>query len=104
MLDLYIVYLLNNIKLIYISSINDDHFLGYALVATTVTSIVGTFIWGFVAHQRGLAFTMLVLVGVDTAVKVFGLFADDKPTLFILMFMIGLTSRGMMTIAGPGLI
>ena len=95
---------MNNVKLIFISAINDDHFLGYALVAHTVSAILGTFVWGFVADKKGIAKTMLILAIVDTIIKFFGLFAGDKPTLFILMFSIGLTSRGMMTIAGPGLI
>lgn len=98
------MFLLNNIKLIFISSINDDHFLGYSLIAHTVAAIVGTFIWGFVADKKGIAKTMLFLAIVDSIIKFFGLFADNKPTLLILMFSIGLTSRGMMTIAGPGLI
>lgn len=95
---------MNNVKLIFISIINDDHFLGYSLIAHTCTAIFGTFLWGYVADKKGIAKTMLMLAIVDSIIKFFGLFASNKPTLFILMFSIGLTSRGMMTIAGPGLI
>ncbi len=96
--------MLNNFKLIYIQSINDDHFLGYCLIANTITALIGSFIWGCFGDKFKFVKTMIILVAVDTVIKIFGIFSDSKTTLFILMLMLGFTSRGMTTISGPGLI
>jgi MFS-type transporter involved in bile tolerance (Atg22 family) len=99
-----VTFLLSNFKLIYLPIINDDHFLGYCLIANTITAILGTFIWGFFGDKFKFAKTMLILVCVDCAIKIFGIFSNTKETLFILMLLLGFTSRGMQTISGAGLI
>lgn len=103
-IDLYVTYLLTNFKLIFIDDINDDHFLGYCLVANTITALIGTFIWGCLGDKLLVGKTMLAIVIVDSIIKLFGIFSTTKPTLMILMFFLGFTSRGMSTVAGPGLI
>lgn len=104
-IDFYATYLLTNFKLIYIDSINDDHFLGYCLVANTVTAILGTFVWGWLGDRRGFGKTMLYIVATDLCVKIVGIVSyKSKPMLFTLMLLLGLTSRGMSTVAGPGLV
>ena len=103
-IDLYASYLLNNFKLIYIEEINDDHFLGYCLVVNTVTALAGTFLWGCLGDYLTIGKTMLYVIAIDLVIKIFGIFSSTKPTLIILMFLLGFTSRAMSTISGPGLI
>ncbi len=78
--------------------------MGYCLVANTVTAIIGTFGWGFLGDRLTFGKTMIWIVVVDFAIKIIGIFSRTKPTLFILMLLLGLTSRAMTTVAGPGLI
>jgi hypothetical protein len=47
---------------------------------------------------------MFLIIIVDLIIKLFGIFSTTKPTLMILMFFLGFTSRGMSTVSGPGLI
>jgi MFS family permease len=74
-IDFYATYLLTNFKLIFIDKINDDHFLGYCLVANTVTAIIGTFIWGYLGDKFGIAKTMVYLITVDLLIKLIGIFS-----------------------------
>lgn len=103
-IDLYVTYLLSNFKLIFIEEINDDHFLGYCLVVNTITAIVGTFVWGWLGDKLYNGKTMFYAILVDLVIKLFGIFSSTKPTLMMLMFFLGFTSRALATISGPGLI
>lgn len=47
---------------------------------------------------------MFAIILVDLIIKLLGIFSTTKPTLMMLMFFLGFTSRGMSTISGPGLI
>jgi MFS family permease len=104
LIDFYATYLVSNFKIIYIEAINDDHFLGYCLVANTVTALIGTFVWGWLGDRLGFGKSMLWIVVIDLVFKIIGIFSNSKPALFTLMLLLGFTSRGMQTIAGPGLV
>ncbi len=48
---------------------------------------------------------MFILTVVDMGIKIIGIFSgNSKEMLLVLMGLIGVTSRGMATISGPGLI
>jgi MFS family permease len=104
LIDFYATFLVSNFKLIYIEAINDDHFLGYCLVANTVTALIGTFLWGWLGDKFGFGKSMLWVVVIDFVFKIIGIFSNSKPALLTLMILLVFTSRGMSTIAGPGLV
>ena len=101
---LYEIYLMMNFKIIYVPIISDDHFLSYASMICSVVSIVGAFIWGFLGDYKGIYFTILILSILDLGGKMFSDFAVNKPMIVIMVVLIGLISKSMTTIAGPGFV
>lgn len=101
---LYEIYLMMNFKIIYMPIIGDDHFLSYASMICSIVSIGGAFLWGCLADIKGIHFTILVLSILDFGGKIFSDFADEKPTIVVMVVLIGLISKSMMTIAGPGFV
>jgi hypothetical protein len=100
----YEIYLMMNFKIIYMPVINDDHFLSYASMVCSVVSIAGAFFWGCIADMKGIYFTIIVLSILDLGGKIFSDFAENKPTIIMMMVLIGLISKSMITIAGPGFV
>lgn len=73
-MPIYLIYLVMNIKLIYMPYINDDHFLSYCSALVTVSAVVGAPFWGYIADLKGFKFSLLMLVIFDTLVKIMGIF------------------------------
>lgn len=84
--------------------IGDDHFLSYSTMVCSLVSIGGAFIWGILGDIKGIYFTILVLSILDFISKIFSDFAMTKPTIIIMVVLIGLISKSMMTLAGPGFV
>lgn len=84
--------------------INDDHFLAFCSVVLTVSAIFGAPFWGYIGDKKGFKTTLLIVLLVDIAVKIFGLFCQQKWNLMMLYFMLGFNDKGILTIIGPGLI
>lgn len=103
-MPIYLIYMVLNVKLIYMPIINDDHFLSYCSALVTVSAVVGAPLWGYIADSRGFKFTLLVLVCFDTLIKLLGVFCVEKWNLALLFFLLGVNDKGMLTIVGPGLI
>jgi hypothetical protein len=93
-----------NFKIIYIPVIADDHFLSYCIMLCSVVSIVGAFFWGWMGDLKGVAFTILVLSILDFGGKLFSDFALTKPTIVTMVILVGLISKSMTTLAGPGFV
>ena len=67
-------------------------------------SIFGAFLWGFMADCKGFSFTFLTVVLFDMVVKLVGVFAYDKTSILIMFVLIGINSKSMTTIVGPGFV
>lgn len=83
---------------------NDDHFLALCIIVNTFSNILGTFIWGFIAHKIGNIKTV-ALVGTFALIGgILGFFSYNKIVILLFMFIFGIGDRGMETIAGPVLV
>lgn len=103
-IDIYPVYLLNNFKVIFMPIFNDDYFLAACITFNTIANILGTFLWGFLAHKLGNIKTVSV-VGVCTLIGgILGFFSKNKVAIIIFIIFFGVGDRGMETIAGPALV
>lgn len=103
-MPIYLIYLVLNVKLIYMPLINDDHFLSYCSALVTVSAVVGAPLWGYISDVYGFRTTLAAIVAFDCFVKIFGLFCTEKWSLAALFFMLGVNDKGLLTIVGPGLI
>lgn len=101
---LYEIHLMMNFKIIYMPFVNDDHFLSYSSILCSIVAIIGAFFWGFLGDFKGVAFTILLLSILDFASKIFSDFAINKPTIIVMVILIGLISKSMTTLAGPGFV
>ena len=95
---------MQNIKLIYMPIINDDHFLSYCSVIVTLSSAIGAPFWGFIGDSKGFKNTLLLILIFDLFVKIFGLYSDEKWSLVILFLLLGSNDRGLLAVIGPGLV
>ena len=93
-----------NIKIIYLPIVGDDHFLGYASMLLSIVAIGGAFIWGWLGDHKGVGYSVLVLAIADFCVKIYCNFALTKPMIIIMMILIGILSKSMTTVAGPGFV
>jgi hypothetical protein len=93
-----------NFKIIYIPVLADDHFLSYCIMLCSVVSIFGAFFWGWLGDSKGVALTILVLSILDFGGKLFSDFALTKPTILTMVILVGLISKSMTTLAGPGFV
>lgn len=101
---LYEIHLMMNFKIIYMPVVTDDHFLSYSIMLCSIVSIVGAFLWGCLGDLKGVAFTILILSILDFGSKLFSDFALSKPTIIIMVILVGLISKSMTTLAGPGFV
>ncbi len=101
---LYEIHLMMNFKIIYMPVVTDDHFLSYSIMLCSLVSIVGAFFWGCLGDIKGVAFTILILSILDFGSKLFSDFALSKPTIIIMVILVGLISKSMTTLAGPGFV
>jgi hypothetical protein len=101
---LYEIHLMMNFKIIFMPLITDDHFLTYSIMLCTLVSIGGAFLWGCLGDLKGISFTILVLSVLDLLGKIFSDFAITKPTVLIMVILVGLVSKSMTTLAGPGFV
>jgi len=75
-MPIYLIYLVLNLKLLYMPIINDDHFLSYCAALVTVSAVVGAPLWGYIGDIKGFKFTLMVLVLLDCFVKLFGIYCS----------------------------
>lgn len=87
---LYEVQLVLNMKIVYLPLIEDDHFLTYCVVILAVVGVCSAYAWGYICDKKGIGFCMLLLVILDTTLKIFSLFANNKVMLVFLMILVGL--------------
>jgi MFS family permease len=104
LLPIYLIYLMQNLKLIYMPIINDDHFLSYCAAVVTASAFIGAPFWGALGDSKGFKNTLLMIAIADTCVKFFGIYSVSKWSLVILFLLLGANDRGLLTIVGPGLI
>lgn len=84
--------------------LQDDRFLVYCVMFSTFASILGAFFWGYIGDNKNFYYTLLIFSIFDLLVKIYGKFATNKLTIFLLFIFIGLIDKGMITIMGPGLV
>lgn len=84
--------------------VNDDHFLSYLTMVCSIVGILGAFIWGFLGDHKGVIWSILILSVLDFVGKIYSDFAVTKPTIVVMIVFIGLISRSMTTLAGPGFV
>lgn len=91
--------------MIYMPYYNDDHLLGCCLVLNTITTISGTFLWGYLGDRIGTSKTMLILLVISFLAALMGVGTNGGvSTMIAFMAFVGLADRGMETIAGPALV
>lgn len=93
-----------NFKIIYMPIVNDDHFLSYCSMICSIVAICSAFIWGYLGDSKGVAFTIMLLSILDFGSKIYCNFALNKPMIVVMMILIGLISKSMTTLAGPGFV
>ena len=98
------IYINTNVKLIYMSIVDDDHFLAYSTMAGVFASTFGAFIWGYLGDHKGFYLSLLLFTILDCVFKLFGCFAETKPTIMMMFILLGITDKGMLTLMGPGLV
>lgn len=101
---LYPVYVGTNLKILYMPLVNDDHFLGLCMVGNTVAAMFGAPLWGHLADANGFKIIFIIIAVIDTLTKLFGLFAESKMSIALLLILLGFVDKGMVTIVGPGLV
>ena len=101
---LYLIYLSMYMKLIFMPTIHDDHYLSYCGVSLTAAAIIAAPIWGCVGDHKGFKFSLILVILFDIVVKVLGLFCTQKWNIIILYFMLSFNDKGILTLIGPGLI
>ena len=84
--------------------VNDDHFLGYSSMICSIVAILGAFLWGYLGDLKGVAFTILLLSILDFGSKIYSDFAVTKTMIILMVVLIGLISKSMTTLAGPGFV
>lgn len=95
---------MQNIKLIYMPIINDDHFLSYCAAIVTISAVIGAPFWGYLGDRKGFRYTLFLITIIDTIVKILGIHSNTKFSLALLFLLLGANDRGLLTIVGPGLI
>lgn len=93
-----------NFKIIFMPLVNDDHFLGYSSMICSIVAILGAFLWGYLGDLKGVAFTILLLSILDFGSKIYSDFAVTKTMIILMVVLIGLISKSMTTLAGPGFV
>lgn len=83
---------------------NDDRFLAICIVINTIANILGTFLWGFLAHKLGNITTVGIVVSFTLIGGILGFFTQTKPILVFYILIFGIGDRGMETVAGPALV
>lgn len=101
---LYLIYLTMYMKLIFLPTIHDDHYLSYCAVAVTAAAIIAAPIWGCVGDSKGFKLSLLLVVLFDFVVKVLGVYCNSKETIIGLYFLLSFNDKGILTLIGPGLI
>lgn len=101
---IYQIFLMMNLKIIYMPIVNDDIFLAYCAITGTAVSIAGAFFWGLIADKYNFYFTLLIFSVLDLLIKIYGRFATNPTTIMLLFIFIGFVDKAMLTIMGPGLV
>lgn len=86
------------------SIFNDDRFLASCIIVNTIANILGTFLWGFLAHKIGNITTVAIVVSFTLFGGILGFFSHNHIVLVFFMFAFGIGDRGMETLAGPTLV
>lgn len=84
--------------------VNDDHFLSYCSMLGSIVAVCGAFLWGYMGDLKGVAFTILLLSIFDLGSKIYSDFAITKTMIIFMIILIGLISKSMTTLAGPGFV
>lgn len=84
--------------------VNNDHYLGYCLIANTAANIIGTLLWGWIGDLKGINMSMIFVCLANLLAASIGFFSKDAIMLMVFMIFMGFADRGMETIAGPGLV
>ena len=84
--------------------INDDHFLSYCSAIVTLSALIGAPFWGYICDLKGFQYTILLLIFIDTIIKIFGIFCEEKWSLVLMFLCLGINDKGLYTIVGPGLV
>lgn len=101
---IYQIFLNMNLKIIYMPIVNDDRFLVYCAISATIASIVGAFIWGYIADRQNFFVVLIIFTTLDFFIKVYGRFAFTKASIMLLFIFIGVVDKAMVTVMGPGLV
>lgn len=83
---------------------NDDHFLVVCITINTISNILGTFLWGYLAHKFGNITTVSIVVSLTLVGGIIGFFSKNHIIIIIFIIFFGIGDRGMETIAGPALV
>ena len=73
-------------------------------MVSSVVAICGAFFWGFLGDIKGFSFTVLVIAVLDFIIKIYSDFALNKTMVFIMFILVGIPSKSMTTVMGPGFV
>lgn len=71
---------------------------------SSIIAICGAFLWGFLGDIKGFATTVLIVTILDFVIKIYSDFALNKVMVLIMFILVGIPSKSMTTIMGPGFV
>lgn len=100
----YQIYWQLNTKLVYMSSIQDDHLISLGLVLCVFSSAVSCIFWGSLADCKGPPLTIIVFTILDFAVKIYATLIRSRTGFIISSIALGSTDKTMLILFAPILI
>lgn len=101
---IYQVYYQLNTKLIYMSTLQDDHLISLGLVLSIFSSAVCSIFWGSLADFKGPPLTIIVFLIVDFAAKIYATLSRSRVGFIISSIALGSTDKTMLILFAPILI
>lgn len=74
------------------------------LTINTVANILGTFLWGYLAHHFGNITTISIIVSCTLLGGIIGFFSQNSFAIIVFIIIFGVGDRGMETVSGPALV
>lgn len=101
---IYQLYFQLNTKLIYMSSLQDDHLISLGLVLSVLSSAVCSIFWGSLSDWKGPPITIIVFIILDFAGKIFASISRSREGFIASSIFLGATDKTMLILFAPILI
>ena len=110
---LFLISLLNSLlptytcsyfKIIFMPLVGDDYTLTLIAASYSLANIFGAIVWGYFADKKGVVFTLMAIVSVDSVLKLLSFGLNTTFALQVFYPLAGLLDKGTLTVVSPGLI